>query len=58
MRYIRRAWQWMSCQFYQDVPEPLAVCQFECRQPDCAVRWHECPRRALGDGRSRSVAWH
>jgi hypothetical protein len=58
MTYIRQAWKWVSCQLYQDVPEPLAVCQFECRRPDCGcgVRWAECPTRAVGDGRSRSIA--
>ena len=48
MRYIRRAWHWVSERFYQDVPEQIAVCQFECQQAECTAK---CPIRAKLSGR-------
>jgi hypothetical protein len=41
-----RGWRFLVNQLIQDVPEAIAVCEFDCRETDCtAERWASCERR-------------
>jgi hypothetical protein len=41
-----RGWRFLVNQLIQDVPEAIAVCEFDCRETDCTVeRWASCERR-------------
>ena len=41
-----RFWQWTARQIVEDVPEEIAVCEFDCAQPRCSHdRWRVCERR-------------
>jgi hypothetical protein len=38
-----RLWNWIKNQIVQDIPAGLAVCEFECRRPQCTVsHWRTC----------------
>ena len=40
-----RGWRFLMNQLIQDVPESIAVCEFDCRDPNCsAERWLTCDR--------------
>jgi len=40
-------WAWLRNQI-QEVPPELAVCEFDCREPECTVRdWRVCPLRNM-----------
>lgn len=41
-----RGWRFLMHQLIQDVPETIALCEFDCREPNCsAERWATCERR-------------
>lgn len=43
---FRRIGRLVADQLIQDVPEAIAVCEFDCRKPDCsAEQWASCERR-------------
>jgi len=43
---LARLWQWIHGQLVQDVPEDLAVCEFDCRKLQCTMgEWETCERR-------------
>ena len=43
---IARGWRFLMEQLVQDVPEELAVCEFECRKLECTQgEWEVCDRR-------------
>ena len=48
-------WRWIKNQIVQDVPEEVALCEFECHKQQCTEReWQTCARRiawAAGDAR-------
>lgn len=49
MSWIARIKRWLRAQV-QEVPEALAVCEFDCDRPDCRMGdWQSCERR-LGYG--------
>ena len=48
-----RAWRFLVDQLIQDVPESIAVCEFDCREPQCSgERWHSCERRLQAQQRA------
>ena len=43
---VRTLWQWGMDQLVQDVPNGIAVCEFDCRRTDCTLHdWAACDRR-------------
>ena len=41
-----RGWRFLMDHLIQDVPEALALCEFDCRRTDCsAEQWASCERR-------------
>jgi len=41
-----RLWQWFKDQLIREVPEDLALCEFECPKAQCAEgEWDNCQRR-------------
>ncbi len=45
MSWIARIKRWLRAQV-QEVPESLAVCEFDCDRPDCRMGdWESCERR-------------
>ena len=43
---VRRAWAWFAGELIHDVPEDLALCEFDCRKPQCTYsEWSSCERR-------------
>ncbi len=43
---LERGWRFLVAEFIQDVPESLALCEFDCRQTNCSgERWLSCERR-------------
>jgi hypothetical protein len=46
MNLLRRIWDWMAGQFVREVPENTALCEFDCRKPQCwEGEWETCKRR-------------
>lgn len=46
MKLLRKIWVWVEGQVVGDVPVEDAVCEFDCRKPQCTEReWEICPRR-------------
>lgn len=46
MSWIARLGRWLRDQVVQEVPESLAVCEFDCDRPDCRTGdWERCERR-------------
>ena len=47
-----RAWRFLVDQVVRDVPEEMALCEFDCRKPECNFsEWAACERRlARGAG--------
>lgn len=44
--YFNRLWQKIKSFLIQDVPEEIAICEFECRGKECIKdRWQACKRR-------------
>jgi hypothetical protein len=45
-RSLRGFFQWVRNQFIQDVPEDIALCEFDCRTGQCTQgEWESCERR-------------
>ena len=45
-RQRKTFWRWLKSQIATDVPEEAAVCEFECRKPECAQgEFDQCERR-------------
>jgi hypothetical protein len=43
---IRNLWRWLQGQVVQDVPDSLAVCEFDCRSTACRRgEWERCEHR-------------
>jgi len=41
-----RGWRFLMNHLIQDVPESLALCEFDCRRTDCTPeQWASCERR-------------
>jgi hypothetical protein len=46
MNLIRNIWDWVAGQIARDVPEDDALCEFDCRKPQCHEgEWETCMRR-------------
>jgi hypothetical protein len=46
MNLLRKIWDWVAGQFVGDVPEDNALCEFDCRKPQCNEgEWENCTRR-------------
>ena len=46
MNLLRNLWEWLAQQFWRDVPEEDALCEFDCRKPQCHEgEWESCTRR-------------
>ncbi len=42
----RTVWQWVKNQITQDVAEEDALCEYDCRKPQCTKEeWSTCERR-------------
>ena len=45
-RVVRKAKHWLREQVVQDVPEDIALCEFDCRKGQCRMgEWESCERR-------------
>ena len=45
-RVVRKAKRWLKEQIVQDVPEDIALCEFDCRKGQCRMgEWESCERR-------------
>jgi hypothetical protein len=45
-RFGRKASRWLKEQIIQDVPEDIALCEFDCRKSQCLMgEWENCERR-------------
>jgi hypothetical protein len=45
-RAFRGVWQWVKEQITQDVPNDVALCEFDCRKQQCTAKeWETCERR-------------
>ena len=55
---VHRLWQFVKRQFIDDVPEDLAICEFDCRKGQCIQdEWDTCGRRTgkgAGDATGRA----
>src|ERR1700689_5571427 len=41
-----RMWKYVKRQIVDDVPEAIAICQFDCPRAECTQdAWHACERR-------------
>jgi hypothetical protein len=50
---IRNLWRWLQGQMVQDVPDSIAVCEFDCRSACCRRgEWEGCEHR-LRDAAAR-----
>ena len=46
MSIPRDCWNWLRRQLVDDVPQGDAVCEFDCRKPQCTMgEWDTCERR-------------
>jgi len=46
MNLLQSAWGWLRRQIVEDVPPEVALCEFDCRKPQChAGEWESCDRR-------------
>jgi len=46
MKHLRSVWIWVAEQFARDVPTEDALCEFDCRKPQCYEgEWENCMRR-------------
>jgi hypothetical protein len=49
---LHRVWRNLSNHIVQDVPERVALCEFDCRKPQCTTQeWASCERRLKEAGR-------
>jgi len=46
MNFLQNIWDWVREQFAGWVPEDDALCEFDCRKPQCREgEWEICTRR-------------
>ena len=46
---LHHAFGWLMNEIVQDVPEENAICEFDCRKPQCTFeQWLSCERRLQG----------
>lgn len=46
MKYLRNLWDWVWGQVIGEVPAHDALCEFDCRKPQCTEgEWENCTRR-------------
>jgi len=46
MGLLRNMWEWVAGQFVREVPADTALCEFDCRKPQCHEgEWEGCMRR-------------
>jgi len=46
MNLLRNFWEWLVGQFWREVAEEDALCEFDCRKPQCHEgEWESCARR-------------
>ena len=46
MKWRHKFWQALADQIICQVPQDDALCEFDCRRPQCDRReWENCPRR-------------
>jgi hypothetical protein len=46
MNLLRNIWGWVAGQFFREVPKDDALCEFDCRKPQCYEgEWEKCMRR-------------
>ena len=46
MRLLRNIWDWLEGLFAGEVPLDDALCEFDCRKPQCYEgEWENCTRR-------------
>ena len=46
MNLLRNVWEWAGEQFVGEVPRDYALCEFDCRKPQCReAEWKNCARR-------------
>ena len=46
MKLLRHIWGWVVGQCVREVPVDTALCEFECRKPQCYDgEWESCLRR-------------
>jgi hypothetical protein len=46
MNFPRSIWNWLRRQVVYDVPQSDALCEFDCRKPQCTdSEWEVCERR-------------
>ncbi len=46
MKMLRNLWVWAGGHFVGSVPEDNALCEFDCRKPQCTEgEWENCMRR-------------
>jgi len=51
---VQRAWNWLARKLIQDVPEEIALCEFECRKSQCThSEWLSCERRPKNAAQER-----
>jgi hypothetical protein len=46
MKLLRTVWRWMVGEISREVPVEDALCEFDCRKPQCFEgEWENCMRR-------------
>ena len=46
MNLLQNIWDWVQGQFVAEVPGDDALCEFDCRKPQCSEgEWENCTRR-------------
>jgi len=46
MKLLRTVWRWMVGRISREVPAEDALCEFDCRKPQCFEgEWENCMRR-------------
>ena len=46
MKLLRKVLEWSREQVIGDVPEDSAICEYDCREPECTgAEWKNCTRR-------------
>jgi hypothetical protein len=49
--------RWLKNQVIQEVPEDIALCEFDCRKPQCRMgEWETCERRLRSPSGNRPQA--
>ena len=39
-------WQWIKSEFIQEIPDDIALCEYDCRKEQCTQEeWLTCGRR-------------